>query len=419
MATRIDLLADTTTRSYPGNYAAFLKQKEVEELSQARAFEKQQADIAKQAEFVRRFKAGQRAKEAKGREKRLNRLLASDQIVRDVKHQGSMRLSFSADTGGGENVLRVEGLDKAYGTNKLWDNIGFALKRGDRLGIVGPNGCGKTTLLRCLVGEADADAGKIRWGHNLAVGYYDQRLDDFEPENTVMEEFYEVAMERGIKEQQLRTILGTMRFSGEAVHKRMGSLSGGERARVAITKLLMEKASVLVLDEPTNHLDVASREALEGALKEFDGTIIAVSHDRYFLSRVTDRLLVFAPPAVVDFNGTWQDWLEKRAGETSLAATARRTPVKPGGTTSSPSKMSAKSNDAAKNKYLRPFGTLSTKQLEMRITDTEIDLAELQQAFADGTGLADPAEARRMADQLDRLTKQLEQLEEEYFSREG
>ena len=170
LATRIDLLEGGKTKSYPGNYAAFLKQREVEELSQRRAFEKQQKDIDKQAEFVRRFKAGQRARQAKGRETRLNRLLDSDALISDVRERRNLSLSFGTESQGSENVLRVEGLSKSYGDQKLWDGVGFALTRGERLGIVGPNGCGKTTLLRCLVGEADADAGARPLGPRAGAG---------------------------------------------------------------------------------------------------------------------------------------------------------------------------------------------------------------------------------------------------------
>ena len=409
LATRIDWLTGGRLKSYPGNYAAFVKQRELEELSQQRAFDKQQKDIEKQAEFVRRFKAGQRAREAKGREKRLNRLLESDAMIAAVERRGGgMKLSFAATASAVQNVLRVEGLTKSYGDLKLWNGINFGLKRGDRLGIVGPNGCGKTTLLRCLVGEAAADAGEVRWGHNLAVGYYDQRLEDFDPEASVMDELYAVAHERGLKEPQLRTVLGTMRFGGDDVYKPMSALSGGERARVALTKLLLEQANVLVLDEPTNHLDVASREALEGALKDFYGTIVAVSHDRYFLTNVTDRLLVFAPGKVVDFGGTWKDWLTEQQPAATPAKTSQIPKAKP-----KPS-----NGQAAKNKYLRPFGGLSVKDLENRITDAEIELAELQDSFGDAALMADPNEAKRLTAEVEKKSKELEQLEEEYFSRD-
>ncbi len=432
LATRIVWLTQKRLFSYPGNYSAFVTQRETAELTQERAYEKQQADIAKQAEFVRRFKAGQRSREAKGREKRLNRLLASDEMISAVAKTKNLSLAFDTDAAGSENVLRVEALAKAYGDLKLWNDVDFALQRGERMGIVGPNGSGKTTLLQCLLGEEAPGAGKIRWGHGLSIGYYDQRLDDFDPQNTVIEEVWDGRPE--MREPQLRTILGSMRFSGETIYKPMAALSGGERARVALTKLLLDKPNVLVLDEPTNHLDIASRDALEAALRDYPGTIIAVTHDRYFLTAVTGRLLLLEPPRARVFLGTWPQWVEKRSGEAASGISNLKSEIFGGPASPASSRVApdlanrvapsggprgrGPSPARSKNKYARPFGTLSTPDLEARITETEIELAETQAAFADGQRLSDPAEARRLQSTFDRLTRELEQLEEEYFSRE-
>ena len=416
LATRIDHLSRGQIKSYPGNYEAFLKQKEVHELAQERQYTREQADVAKQQEFIRRFKAGQRARQAKGREKRLTRLLDSGELVESVKASGSMNLKLSTDTSGSENVLRASELTKGFGNGPLWENVAFNLTRGERLGIVGPNGCGKTTLLKCLVGQADLDGGKLRWGANLSIGYYDQRLEDFVSGRTILQEVRSAHPE--LKDGELRTILGAMRFTGSEVEKTMDVLSGGERARVALTKLLLDRPNVLVLDEPTNHLDIASRDALEDALNAYDGTIVAVSHDRYFLTNVTDRLLVFrggpAPMPVTDFLGPWPAWIEKRdAAERAKAEAAAAAKKQP-----SLKSQAAKPKNAKDNKYLRPFGTLKTRDLETRITDTEVEIAELQEQFGDASVMSDPNEAKRVTAEVDRLSRELEQLEEEYFSRD-
>ncbi len=406
LATRIVWLTQNRLSSFPGNYSAFVKQRDLQELSQQRAFEQQQADIAKQDEYVRRFKAGQRARQAKGREKRLNRLLLSDQLVGQVARQRAIRLAIDTDQRAGDQVLRVRELSKSFPGNSLFSNLTIDLTRGQRLGIIGPNGSGKTTLLRVLLGEEIADAGDVRWGANLNIGYYDQRLDDFNPENTVLEET------RGdradLKEQILRDVLGALLFRGDDVHKPMSLLSGGERARVALAQLLLDKPNVLVLDEPTNHLDIASREALEHALSEFEGTILCVSHDRYFLDRIVRRLLVLHPPRTAQFEGSYSDWIQKRSQTEPPQATRE-----PRSATVAKPRL-----PRADNPYTRPFGRLTLEQLEQQITDTEIELADCQQRFADSSQFKDADSGRKLHEEYESLASKLKSLEEEYFARE-
>jgi ATP-binding cassette subfamily F protein 3 len=420
LATRIVWLTRAQLSSYPGNYSAFVAQREVQELSQQRAYEQQQADIEKQKEFVRRFGAGQRAREAKGREKRLNRLLQSDAMVRAVESQKHIRVSLNTDRRAGDQVLTVRELAKAYDGRTLWRGVGFHVVRGERIGIIGPNGSGKTTLLETLLGHRDADDGDIRWGANLNIGYYDQRLDDFDPDNTIVEEA-RAGVEGELKDQDLRNILAMLLFRGDDVYKPMRLLSGGERARVALAILLLDKPNVLVLDEPTNHLDIASREALEVALEGFGGTILCVSHDRYFLDKVARRLLVLRPPdapeGIVDFEGNYSAWMRKLSADAVAAKAALEaraaTTAKPQAAKASPAK---KGSD---NPYLRPFGRLSTSELEQQITETEIALAECQEAFGDPDTFKDSTRGPKLQSEYETLVKKLEQLEAEYFTRES
>ena len=416
LATRIVWLTQCRLKSYPGNYSAFVQQRELQELTQQRAFEQQQADIAKQQEFIRRFGAGQRSKEAKGREKRLNRLLRSDQVVAQVQAGKKIHLSLGAEQRAGDQVLGVEGLSKAFDTKILWDAIKFEVKRGERLGIIGPNGSGKTTLLKTLLGEEDADAGEIRWGANLNIGYYDQRLDIFDPEMTVIEAAGEG---RDAREQQLRDVLATMLFRGEDIDKPVGLLSGGERARVRLAQLLLDKPNVLVLDEPTNHLDIPSREALEGALGSYDGTLLCVSHDRYFLDQVADRLLILQPPGVVQFGGTYSEYVRKLA---TKASEPKQPAPKPAPASKpkpkevvEPSRPSTRKKE---NPYARPFGRLSLKELELQISETEVAIAECQETFADPETFKSTSKSQQIKTELDTLTRKLEDLEAEYFARE-
>jgi ATP-binding cassette subfamily F protein 3 len=422
LATRIVWLTGNALKSYPGNYSSFVQQRELQELTQLRQFERQQEDIDKQKEFIRRFGAGQRSKEAKGREKRLDRLLKSDQMIERVASHKKISLSLDTDQRAGDQVLTVKELSKAFGPKVLWQSIGFGVKRGERTGIIGPNGSGKTTLLRVLVGEDDADAGDVRWGANLNVGYYDQRLDDFDPDLTVLETIAE-GRPTGTREQEMRDVLATMLFRGDDIHKPVGMLSGGERARVRFAQLLMDKPNVLILDEPTNHLDIPSREALEGALSSYPGTVMCVSHDRFFLDRVAQRLLILTPPGVGDFPGTytaWQQKLREDQAEREALEAARAKQAKASGAATvaaAPARPQSKSSNKD-NPYARPFGRLSTEELERQITDTEIAIAECQSSFGDPGSFKDPSRGQRLQDEYKQLAVKLEQLEAEYYARE-
>ena len=411
LATRVVWLTDWRLRSYPGNYSAFVQQRQLQELTQQRAFEQQQADIEKQKEFIRRFGAGQRSKEAKGREKRLNRLLKSDRLIEQVQVTRKIHLSLGTEQRAGDQVLSVRDLSKAYDAKLLWRDVTFNVRRGERIGVIGPNGSGKTTLLETLLGETGADAGDIRWGANLNIGYYDQRLDEFDPELTVMETACEC---RDAKDQQVRDVLAAMLFRGEDVHKPVGLLSGGERARLRLSELLLDRPNVLLLDEPTNHLDIPSREALESALSGFEGTILCVSHDRYFLDKVARRLLVLRPPRVIDFGGAYSEWVGRQAQEAERkpAAPTEKTAARERGT--SPREQSSKKE----NPYARPFGRLTIEELERQITDTEVALAECHQSFRDADAFKDAARGKRLQAEYDQLSQKLEALEAEYFARE-
>ncbi len=414
LATRIVWLTRAQLNSYPGNYSAFVQQRDLQMLSQQRAYDAQQADIDKQKEFVRRFGAGQRAREAKGREKRLNRLLKSDAMIDAVETNKHIHLAINTDQRAGDQVLDVRELTKTFDTRTLWQDVSFNVRRGERIGIIGPNGSGKTTMLRVLMGQEDASGGDIRWGANLGIGYYDQRLDDFDPDNTILEE---VNLDREFKEQELRNVLGMLLFRGDDVYKPMGLLSGGERARVALAELLLDKPNVLVLDEPTNHLDINSREALENTLSLFEGTILCVSHDRFFLERIVRRLFVVQPPVVTDFDGTYSEWLKKLAKKKAEPEKPKKAPPPP----PPKPKVEAKPAPAKKkdNPYSRPFGRLTNPELEKEIAKTERSIADCQEKFSSVGSFKEPARAKELQAEHDKLAAKLKQLEAEYFARES
>jgi ATP-binding cassette, subfamily F, member 3 len=411
LTNRIAWLTDAKLKVYSGNYSAFVTQRELQELTQKRAFEEQQEDIEKQAEFIRRFGAGQRAKEAKGRDKRLQRLLRSDSLLQDVANTKKIHVSLGTDQRAGDRVLKVKELSKSYDNKHLWKDIELEIRRSERLGIIGPNGSGKTTLLEVLLGRRDADAGDIKWGANLNIGYYDQRLGDLDPESTVAEE---VKGDREISPGDLRSVLAMMLFRREEIDKPIKMLSGGERARVAMAQLLVDRPNVLVLDEPTNHLDIQSCEALESALSGFAGTIICVSHDRYFLDKIINRLLILQPPDSIQFSGNYTAWAKKQA---QLAAEAK----KPKQQEAKESRPRTNNNPPPKKKsenaWARPFGRLTVKELELQITETEIALTDCQNLFTDTAATRDSQRAKKLDEDFAALGKKLKQLEQEYFTR--
>jgi ATP-binding cassette subfamily F protein 3 len=336
----------------------------------------------------------------------LQRLLRSDELVQAVGTNKQIRVALNVDQRAGDRVLSVRELSKSYDGKKLWADVALEIKRGERVGIVGPNGSGKTTLLEVLLGRRDADAGSVRWGANLSLGYYDQQLHDFDLENSVADE---VRGDRRITDQDLRSILGMMLFRDEQIERPIRQLSGGERARVAIAQLLLDRPNVLLMDEPTNHLDIQSSEAVESALRDFDGTILCVSHDRYFLDRVVSRLLVLQPPVIVQFDGNFTAWSKHAAPKRLAPPPKLQKPQKP--------QPPAQAKKKSQNAFARPFGRLTLDQLEKQITQTEIALAECQSSFADPAISRAADASRKLNEQYQTLQRKLADLEAEYFAR--
>ncbi len=292
--------------SYAGNYTAYVRQREERRALQMREYEQQQELIARTEEFIRRNLAGQKTKQAKSRRNMLERL----EKVEAVRQQrtGDFRLQPVARTG--DNVLVVDELTVGYGTTSLAGNISFLLRRGERLGIIGPNGSGKTTFLKTINGDVEPLQGGLTWGANIVIAYFDQELADLDLQSTVMQEM--IAMAPRATEGELRSYLAKFLFTGDDLFKSVAALSGGERSRLAIAKIVYSRANVLLLDEPTNHLDIASREALESALSDYAGTIITVSHDRYFLDKIATEILHFDNSTATYFTGSYSDFYEYR-----------------------------------------------------------------------------------------------------------
>ncbi|MGI8639768.1 MAG: ABC-F family ATP-binding cassette domain-containing protein [Pyrinomonadaceae bacterium] len=294
-----------------GNYSQFLVEREERREQQQREYENQQSYIAKNEEFIRRNLAGQKTKMAKSRRTMLEKLERVEAVAAD-KSSGNFNLKKIERAG--SNILTVEDLAIGYGANILASNINFSLLRGECLGIIGGNGTGKTTFLRTVLGQIRELSGKIIWGTKTDIGYYSQELEELDKRNEIISELRRVApfAENGA----LRSFLARFLFVGEDVFKRVADLSGGEKGRLALAKLIYSQKNVLILDEPTNHLDIPSREALEDALAEYQGTIITVSHDRYFLDQISTQIFAFENNGEVEiFDGNYSEfhkWKESR-----------------------------------------------------------------------------------------------------------
>jgi len=354
---RIIELENGRASSYTGNYSDYLVEREERREAQQRAYDNQQQMIAKTEEFIRRNLAGQKTKQAKSRRTLLAKLERID-AVRADQSSGDFRLK-SVERAG-NHVLTVDETTIGYPDKLLARDISFVLRRGECLGIIGPNGSGKTTFLRTILQKIAPLAGEIRWGTKVEVGYYAQQLDDLDDRNEIIMELRRVALP-GATAGELRSFLAKFLFRGDDVYKHIRDLSGGEKGRLALAKLIYSRVNVLVLDEPTNHLDIPSREALEEALDAYEGTILTISHDRYFLDRVATQILALDGEGLAEhYDGDYTEYHDWKASGRSVGNRAmfeKRDPISESRTSGSasmqPFAQQSKSATAASE---NPFG---------------------------------------------------------------
>jgi ATP-binding cassette, subfamily F, member 3 len=362
---------------FPGNYSSYLDQKAANYERDMKLYEKQQEEVAALKDFIQRNIArATTTKRAQSRRKKLEKMDIMDRPLGDEK---SASFSFEIERQSGNDVLTVDSLAVGYKGEKVSEGISFRVFRGDSIALVGPNGIGKSTLLKTIIKKLPALAGTIFYGTNLSIGYYDQEQANLTSNKRVLNELWD---EYPLKpEKEIRTVLGNFLFTGDDVLKNVSSLSGGEKARLALAKLMLEKANVLILDEPTNHLDLDSKEVLENALIDYPGTLLFVSHDRYFINRIATKVLELSPEGSTEFLGDYDYYVEKKLEQEELAALELAASQKKTASLEPVDKSSYQQDKESKK--LERQRKRKLEEIELRITQLEEQIEDYEQQLCD------------------------------------
>lgn len=389
-------LSERGIATYPGNYAAYVRQRKERFDLALKTYEAQQEYVEKQEDYIRRANYGQLAKQAQSRVKMLDKL---ERVEKPVEI-GGPHLKFETSRRPGDIIVEAEHLSKKLGDKQLITDLSFQLQRGQRLGIMGPNGCGKSTLLRLMLGELKPDAGEIKLGHQVDVGYYDQHLETVMDEMTVIRAVWP-ADDPTITEQQMRDFCARFGITGEMVYHKVGSLSGGERSRVVLARIAALHVNLLVLDEPTNHLDIWACESLEDALQQYEGTVIVVSHDRTFLNRIAQQLIVFEDGRISVVYGNYDTYRalaaqqigdKTKAKEKLTEITVRR------------------DTSSTKPKRKRQFPYRKTIDLEADIASLEAEIKDMEEQLVSPDVYKDGVKVKELLGDLEEARNRLPQL---------
>ena len=401
--------------TYEGSYSQYAEQKKQRRETQLRQYQNQQKEIARQEDMIRRFKERGTEKLAKRAASREKRLAAMDRVERPEPLRGKMKLRFHQNFKSGNDVLLAEDLAKSFGygmnEKRLFSGVNFDIKRGERICIVGPTGVGKTTLLKVIRGELSPTGGRLKVGYNVEFGYYDQEQSLLNDANTVLEELHDAY--RLYTDTELRSILGRFLFQGEDVFLKVGSLSGGEKARLSLLKLMMSGPNVLLLDEPTNHLDIESREVFEDALLEFPGTVLVVSHDRYFLNKIPTRIFELGQEGITSYLGTYNYYVEKKqeieSGKQYLETLARGSAQEKASEASDTPQLNSselrklKKEEEARQRRLKR----QQEDAEKRIEKLEAEISEIEEELCREEVMVDPERLRELSGQMEQLKQEL------------
>lgn len=399
-------------RVYSGNYTQFAEKKQALFKDQMNAYLNQQREIAHQEQVIGRLKQFNREKSIKRAESREKMLDKIDRIEKPVEENVNMRITLTPAIISGNDVLSVRELKKGFDSHDLFADLSFEIKRGEKVALIGRNGTGKTTILKILNHQVMKDAGEIRLGAKVKIGYYDQAQQLLNDENTVFGEISDAYPD--MDNTRIRNTLAAFLFTGEDVFKKISSLSGGERGRLSLAKLMLSKANFLILDEPTNHLDIYSKEILEEALKNYTGTLLYVSHDRYFVNRTATRILELADKKLTEYKGNYDYYLEQKAARLQAAEAS----AEQSGLASSPSESESGTKEdwkaakalAAKQRKLEN----AIAKAEENINHLEKELEELQNKMSDPEISTDSEKLMELSSRAGDTQKELDSAYEEW-----
>lgn len=403
IVTRILEIENHQLTSYSGNFSAYIEKKKVSQEQQLRAFQNQQREIERQEDIIRRLRQHGTEKlmnRAKSREKQLEKI---ERLSIPQMFQKRVKISFETSVKSGNDVLLLENVGKAFGDKQLFTDVSFPIYRGEKVALIGPNGIGKSTLFKMILGETPLTQGEIRLGHQVIPAYYDQEQRNLRGDKLVIDEIWD---DHPLKnETEIRTLLGSFLFQDEEVFKPVSALSGGEKARLSLLKLILSKANFILLDEPTNHLDIYSKEVLEEALIDYDGTLLVISHDRYFINRVATKVISLSSTGTEVYLGNYDYYLYKKKEQ---ALSLEAPPVEEKTKTQLKDEKRREREERNKQREL----VKRREQLEQEIMEVEEELSKLELLMCDEAVYSNPEKSKEVQQQTMANKARLEKLYE-------